>query len=637
MSENALHALAALAGLDSHWTDISGNHHTVSDETLRSILGALGLSAENDTQIDRSRRELEERERALPPLITAWTGETLYIQGHTLTAPDTPGYYQVKIGDAERTLAVAPPRCFGFDDLNGDRFAGMGVQLYGLRGGHTAAFGDFAALGEIAREAGRRSFDAIAVSPTHALFLAEPRHRSPYSPSSRVFSNPLFADAALFGAEAAHDDGADGLIDWPSAAARKLSQLRRAFVAFAASHDQTEFRAFCEKGGERLKRHAIFETLDAHFRAQCASSWRSWPTAYRDATSSAIAEFAREHSAEVDFHLFLQFLSSKSAAAAQGAARHAGMKIGMISDIATGVDPAGSDCWGAPDDVLLGLSIGAPPDYFNAEGQGWGVTALSPRALRDKGFDLFIAMLRASMAHAGGVRIDHVMSLMRLWVIPDGAKPLDGAYLRYPVEDLFRLTTLESYLNRAIVIGEDLGTVPYGFRDILTYRGLAGMQVLWFEREGGGFIPRGRWRRESLAMTTTHDLPTIAGWWRGTDIGWRAQVFRDFDAEAETRGRDNDRRTLWWTMVDAGCASGEPPVADDAEPAIQAALRYIGGAPSRLALCAVEDVLGLTEQPNLPSTIDEHPNWRRRLPPGPAFSAEANKRAEIFVSARRNS
>jgi len=376
--------------------------------------------------------------------------------------------------------------------------------------------------------------------------------------------------------------------------------------------------------------------LDAHFRAQGATHWRAWPTPYRDVTSPAVADFARERRAEVDFHLFLQFLSGKSAAAAQGAARHAGMKIGMISDIATGVDPSGSDCWGAPDDVLPGLSIGAPPDYFNAEGQGWGVTALSPRALRERGFDLFTAMLRANMAHAGGVRIDHVMSMMRLWVIPDGAKPLEGAYLRYPVEDLFRLTLLESYLHRAIVIGEDLGTVPHGFRDVLSYRGLAGMQVLWFEREGGGFIPRARWRRESLAMTTTHDLPTLAGWWRGTDIGWRSQVFKNFDTEAETRGRENDRRTLWWTMVDAGCASGEPPAPDDAEPALQAALRYVGSAPSRLAVCAIEDVLALPEQPNLPSTIDEHPNWRRRLPPGPAFSSEANKRAEIFVSARRH-
>ena len=631
-----LHALAGLAGLDVHWTDVNGQHHTVSDETLRAILGTLGFPAESEVDIDRSRRDLEERERELPPLITAWTGETLYLQGHALTAPDTPGYYQVQIGDAERTLAVAPPRCFGFDDLNGDHFAGMGVQLYALRGGHTAGFGDFAALGDVARDAGARGFDAIAVSPTHALFLANPAHRSPYSPSSRVFSNPLFADSALFGGEGAHDDGRDGLIDWPSAAAQKSAQLRRAFVHFRASHDQSEFRAFCEIGGERLKRHAIFETLHAHFRAQGANDWRAWPSAYRDANSPAVADFAREQRTEVEFHLFLQYLSSKSAAAAQGAARHAGMKIGIISDIATGVDPSGSDSWGAPDDVLLGLSIGAPPDYFNAEGQGWGVTALSPRALRDKGFDLFIAMLRANMVHAGGVRIDHVMSLMRLWVLPDGAKPLEGAYLRYPVEDLFRLTTLESHLNRAIVIGEDLGTVPYGFRDVLSYRGLAGMQVLWFEREGGGFIPRSRWRRESLAMTTTHDLPTLAGWWRGTDIGWRAKVFRDFDIDAEVRGRDNDRRTLWWTMVDAGCASGERPPPEDTEPAVQAGLRYIGGAPSRLALCAIEDVLGLTEQPNLPSTIDEHPNWQRRLPPGPTFSPDANKRAEIFISARRN-
>lgn len=637
MSEDALQSLATLAGLDLHWVDASGNHHTVPPDTLRAILRALGIPSENDAQLADSRRELEEREKILPPLISAWTGETLYLGEHSLTAPDTPGYYPVKIGEAERTLAVAPPRCFGFDDLNGDRFAAMGVQIYSLRGGHTRGFGDFAALAELAREAGARGFDAVAVSPTHALFLAKPAHRSPYSPSSRLFYNPLFADTALFGAPGAHDDGADGLIDWPVAATEKIAQLRQVFAHFRGTHDPAEFRAFCENGGERLTRHAIFETLDAHFRAQGAKNWRSWPSAYRDATSTAVAEFAREQHGEVDFHLFLQFLSSASAAAAQRSARHAGMKIGLISDIATGIDPTGSDCWGAPDDVLMGLSIGAPPDYFNPEGQGWGLTALSPRALRAKGFDLFTGMLRANMANAGGVRIDHVMGLMRLWVIPDGAKPLEGAYLRYPVEDLFRLTSLESHLNRAIVIGEDLGTLPYGFREVLTYRGLAGMQILWFERDWGAFIPRGRWRREALAMTTTHDLPTVAGWWQGTDIGWRAQILRGFDAEAETRGREADRHALWSTFADAGCVSGEAPAPGDPECALQGALSYIGGAPSRLAVCAIEDILALTEQPNLPSTIDEHPNWRRRLPPGQIFTPEAHKRAEIFIGARRNS
>jgi len=636
MSEDELRSLATLAGLDTHWVDASANHHTVASETLRAILSALGIPAQTDAQIADSRRELEQREGALPPLITAWTSETLYLGGHSLTAPDAPGYYQVKIGDVERTLAVAPPRCFGFDDLNGDRFGGIGVQLYSLRGGHTAGFGDFAALAEFAREAGARGFDAVAVSPTHALFLAEPRHRSPYSPSSRTFFNPLFADNALFGADAAEDNGIDGLIDWPGAAAEKIRQLRLAFAHFRSSHDPSEFHRFCSEGGERLRRYATFEVLDGHFRAQGARSSRDWPSAYRDAASPAVAEFAREQQAEVEFHCFLQFLSSKSAAAAQSAARHAGMKIGIISDIATGIDPSGSECWSAPDDVLAGLSIGAPPDYFNPDGQGWGLTALSPHALRAKGFDLFTGMLRANMVHAGGVRIDHVMGLMRLWVIPDGAKPLEGAYLRYPVEDLFRLTSLESHLNRAVVVGEDLGTLPYGYRDVLSYRGLAGMQVLWFERDWGAFIPRARWRREALAMTTTHDLPTVAGWWQGTDIGWRAQILRGFDAGAEIRGREADRRALWSAFAEAGCASGDPPPPGDPEGAVQATLCYIGGAPSRLALCALEDILALTEQPNLPSTIDEHPNWRRRLPPGPTFTPDAIKRAEIFMSARRN-
>jgi 4-alpha-glucanotransferase len=303
--------------------------------------------------------------------------------------------------------------------------------------------------------------------------MNRPLHISPYSPSSRVFLNPLYSDSGLFGGPVAEDDGKDGLIDWQHASSAKFAALAGAWEGFRTTGKVDDFRAFCSEGGERLRRHAIFDALEHHFRLQNIANWRSWPLAYREASSSAVTEFAREHHEEIEYHLFLQFLASQSVTAAQAAAREAGMHIGLIADLATGMDPCGSDAWGVPDDVLIGLEIGAPPDLINTVGQGWGLTALSPTGLQRDGFAAFIAMVRANMAHAGGVRIDHAMGLMRLWVIPEGASSTEGVYLRYPFEDLLRLIALESYRNRCIVIGEDLGTVPHGFRDHLRQRGIS--------------------------------------------------------------------------------------------------------------------------------------------------------------------
>ncbi|MBI1179744.1 MAG: 4-alpha-glucanotransferase, partial [Alphaproteobacteria bacterium] len=226
--------------------------------------------------------------------------------------------------------------------------------------------------------------------------------------------------------------------------------------------------------------------------------------------------------------------------------------------------------------------------------------------------------VRAAIRHAGGIRIDHAMGLRRLWVVPHGAGATEGAYLRYPEADMFRLLCLESWRNRAVVVGEDLGTVPEGFRDVLDARAVMGMRVLWFERDGAGrFIPPDRWSSHAAAMTSTHDLPTVAGWWRGRDIDWTWSLGRmsRFAAEASEREeRAAHRRQLWDACVDAGVAWGLEPAAEDTGPVVDAALSYVSRTPAPLAILPMEDLLGLEEQPNLPGTIDEHPNWRRRLP-----------------------
>jgi 4-alpha-glucanotransferase len=242
------------------------------------------------------------------------------------------------------------------------------------------------------------------------------------------------------------------------------------------------------------------------------------------------------------------------------------------------------------------------------------------------------------MRNAGGVRIDHAMGLRRLWVVPDGAKASEGTYLTYPFEDLLRLTALESWRHKAIVIGEDLGTVPPGFREATTAAGIYGMRVLWFERtKANHFRAPSTWDKEAVAMSTTHDLPTIAGWWRGRDIDWRLKVGGDAErADADTRERGADRASLWSLLRRTGCAEDGAPDAGNPAPVIDAALKMIGQTPCRLAIVPLEDALGLEEQPNLPGTTDEHPNWRRRLPPTDALeSGDAARRLDILSQARQ--
>jgi 4-alpha-glucanotransferase len=424
-------------------------------------------------------------------------------------------------------------------------------------------------------------------------------------------------------ASSLHELEASALIDWPRSGQAKLAVLRRLFEDFAATDlahnggdlvaDFTNFRAVC---GAAVERHALFETLHgARLQADPrAWSWRDWPAQWRDPHSAAVKAFAQDNGHEVLFHTFLQWIAQRSFARAQQQAKRVGMRIGLIADMAVGINRSGSDAWSRSDDVLGELEIGAPPDLFNLNGQNWGLTTFSPRALQNRGFAPFIETLRACIRHAGGVRIDHVMALMRLWVTPRGADASQGSYLAYPLDDLLRLTALESHRHRAIVIGEDLGTVPAGFRSRLARAGIYGMSVLWFERDGPAFVAPSAWPAEAVAMTSTHDLPAVAGWWRGSDLTVRAQCGLLTDIAVERTVRNREREALWRAFQSAGVADGPVPSPAEDTRLADAAVKFIAATPSRLALLPLEDALAATSQPNLPGTIDEHPNWRRRYP-----------------------
>lgn len=639
MNDASLQKLAQLAGLETSWMDFRGLPTSVSMETLRALLRAMGLPSSSTADLKEAGYLLAEAEEAeqVPKVLVGRAGQSLSLPAPNgpavlrledgtrhdtsildgaIRLPSVPGYHDLSLGDGHVTLAVAPPTCWQMHDAVGPRRVwSISAQVYSLRGGDTDAFGDFRALARFAEHAAQVGAQAVAISPVHALFAADPQRYGPYAPSTRLFLNGLYGDTSSYIA-ADTTCQADSLIDWPAASALKWQRLRTAFAVFRAEAGarRDDFQRFVAEGGESLLAHARFEVLDARFRAQGVDGWQNWTGGYADAASPNVHAI-RPDDPEVAFHLFVQWLADCSMAKAQLQARGAGMNIGLIADLAVGMDGAGSHAWSRPGDILTGVGIGAPPDLLGPDGQNWGLTTFSPRALRHAGYAPFLATLRAAMRNAGGIRLDHVMGLRRLWVVPDGAGAGEGAYLNYPMEDLLNLIALESTRHRAIVIGEDLGTVPEGFRERIAAFGILSMRVLWFERTArGGFLAPERYPANAAAMTTTHDLPTIAGWWKGHDIDLRAGIDRNTArAKAGHRERRIDRRRLQAALARHEGSGGEP------RPLVDAAIDYIAATPSPLAIIPVEDMLGKVEQPNLPGTTDEHPNWRQRLPPGDIF------------------
>jgi 4-alpha-glucanotransferase len=313
------------------------------------------------------------------------------------------------------------------------------------------------------------------------------------------------------------------------------------------------------------------------------------------------------------------------------------MSIGLIADLAVGADGGGSQAWSRQDELLASLTVGAPPDILNRTGQGWGISAFSPEGLVRNGFRAFIEMLRANFAHAGGLRIDHIMGLQRLWVIPNGALPRDGAYLYYPVDDLLRLLTLESHRHQAIVLGEDLGTVPDGLREKLIARSILGMRVLLFEQDNAHFKPILDWPDNALATTSTHDLPTLNGWWHGRDIDWNARLgMTDASSEIEWRQhREREREGLRRVLSQDPQNFREE--SHETDQVLDASVRFLGHTRAPLVLLPLEDALGIEQQANLPGTIDAHPNWSRRLPGDSEAlldDPDAARRLELLACAR---
>lgn len=690
---DALYRLSEAAGLAAEWEDASGDAHHVEPAILQALLERLSMPAHDAAACEASLVQLDAEAPAhrLPPLVTGVQDQPVCVPalsegaGYTLTLEDGTvregkvaaqrrlapieaiGYHELRCGAQRTRVAIAPPRCYAVEDAMQHVAAarqrpwGIGVQVYGLRRAGDGGIGDFTALSGFARRAAAEGADALAISPLHAMFAADPDKFSPYAPSSRLFLNTAHIDPSACLGQALVQEGIEALnlaaqrqaleqaelIDWPAATTARHALLRWLFahrqrIPAAA---RAAFERFRDEADAALLQHARFEAIAAAHPGH----WRDWPEALRDPESPAVAAYADAHRDEVDYHLFLQWLADAGLADAQRTALCSGMAIGLIADLAVGTDSGGSHGWSYREAMLQDLSVGAPPDLFNKAGQSWGLTTFAPRALRAQGFAPFLDMLRAAFRHAGGIRIDHILGLRRLWLVPEGQPASAGAYLSYPLDDLLRLVALESVRHRAVVVGEDLGTVPAGFRDELDAAGLLGMRVLWFERgeaaardeaaqapqhdapaQDAGeaasseqappapFTPNRAWDVDALAMSSTHDLPTIAGWWHGDDIDWREKIGQagaGAGADSERTGRRRDRQALLDALMAAGTLSPDAGIdAAGDTPPIEAALRFVAAAPCRLAVFPLEDVLGTREQPNLPGSTTEHPNWRRRTP-----------------------
>ena len=541
------------------------------------------------------------------------------------------GYHRLSVEPqgANCTLVVTPARCFLPSIEEGSGLWGLALQLYLARSQRNFGSGDFGDLAALSAELARRGCDIVGLNPLHAPFPDDPEHASPYSPASRLLLNPLYIDAAAV-CDALRSPAAAAMLadprvqaeltalraadtlEYGRVAALKARVLELAFADWQRTAETSELEAFRAARGAPFERHCLYLALRAHVLADGLGTgdWHGWPQRYRDSRGSDVAEFARTHAEEVTRVAWQQWLADRQLEAAAEAARD--MRVGLYRDLAVGSDAAGAETWADRDLVVEGLAVGAPPDELSANGQEWGLPPPHPERMRSGGYRAFAELLRANMRHAGALRIDHVMALERLYVIPKGAPPKDGAYLAYPFADLVGIVALESSRRRCIVIGEDLGTVPHGFRERAAAANVLSYRVLRFERDAQRFFGPQEYPRLAVAVTGNHDLPTLRGWWQGADLALEHEhgVLSGDDLAAARQRRDADRRALLELLHREGLLPGwvAQPTYEELFGAVHALL---GRTRALLTMAQLDDVLRELLPVNAPGDA-RYPSWRRR-------------------------
>ena len=615
-------------GFQTEFVDGQG-HRRVTDATaLESILDALPPQPVRlllrDPVVVRcglpATSELSEPAR-LPVEWKIVTGGKTIAKGEatdrTIAWPDNlpPGVHRAWLTDAtslieEVPVIVAPQRAFAGDF---DRGWLLAIQLYGVRSMRNWGMGDFTDLEhliELARDLGA---DGIGLNPLHALFDDRPGDCSPYSPNSRLFLNPLYIDveripelpsrALAESAETTPRLRQSETVDYVAVAGLKWRALRSAFVAFktkASAGRKEDFAKFRAERGALLSHFACFEVLRHKFK----TPWWEWPAEWRQPDDGKCAKLRDGADAsEIEFVEFVQWNADRQLAACSALADHLGMRVGLYLDIAVGVQSNGFDAWNEQEAISRHLGVGAPPDPLNTAGQDWGLAGFNATGLEQRSFEPFRQMLQASMRHAGAVRLDHVMGLKRFYLVPRGFGAADGVYVPMPFEAMLAVTAMESVANRCVVIGEDLGTVPEGFRDRTRDWGIWSYLVMMFERDDqGAFLGIDHYLPDALVTFNTHDLSTYAGWRSFGDLKLKRSLGID-------PGESDDAR--WHALAMLDNALRHHGIEHNT---LYAVTEFLARTKSRLMAIALEDLLGVLDQPNVPGTVDEHPNWRRRMP-----------------------
>jgi 4-alpha-glucanotransferase len=668
----SLAELAGRFGIATEYQDWSGRRIEVPESTLVAVLAAFGVAAatESERAAAQTAHDRGYWSRALPPTIlgrpgaptTFWVHVThgqpaevwLRLEDGTVrdglrqvdnfTAPfdldgrsvgeasfalpdDLPlGYHRVHVrsGDDEASAAlIVTPGWLGLPErLGAQRTWGLATQLYSVRSRQSWGVGDLTDLVDLAVwSASVHGAGYVLVNPLHAAAPTAPMEPSPYLPTSRRFVSPLYLRVEAIAEFAQlrkrgrvrrlrdsvqkHAAALDA-IDRDSAWAAKRAALELVFSVPRTAGRDLAYAAFRAREGAALDDFATWCALaETH-----GGDWHQWPESVRHPGADGVAKFVAKHPAAVDFHRWLQWQLDEQLAAAQSQAVSAGMPLGIMHDLAVGVHPNGADAWALQDALALGVSGGAPPDEFNQLGQDWSQPPWRPDRLDELEYQPFRALIRSVLRHAGGVRIDHIIGLFRLWWIPHGEAPTQGTYVRYDHEAMIGIVALEAYRAGALVVGEDLGTVQPWVRDYLRARGVLGTSILWFEldRDGnGGPLPAERWREYCLSSVTTHDLPPTAGYLADEHVRLRASLdllTRPVDEELSAAQAE---RAAWIAELRrVGLLSKHAGV----EQTVLALHQYLGRTPSRLLGLALTDAVGDRRTQNQPGTTDEYPNWR---------------------------
>jgi len=661
--------LAHAYGVATEFHDWRGRRVDVPAPTVEAVLSAMGVDVAQPA-LALAAREDDRWRRTLPPCVVATQGleRTFWVHvddgapaqvsidleagGHrdqvaqvdrwvppreldgrrigeaTFALPaDLPlGYHRLRVRsddvEADTTLIVTPA-WLGLPERVRDRRSwGFATQLYSVRSRRSWGVGDLVDLTDLAVWSGSRlGADYVLVNPLHAAEPLPPLEPSPYLPTSRRFFNPLYvrveripeyadlAPAARATVEKlaadvhARLDDAD-VIDRDTAWAAKRAALQIVHAAPRTAGRDVELQAFRDRHGQALRDFATWCAI----AQEHGNDYRAWPEELQDVRSPAVRAFVAAHRDEISFQSWLQWVVDEQLATAQTKAVDAGMALGTMHDLAVGVHPGGADVWRLRSTYATGIQVGAPPDPFNQVGQNWSQPPWRPDRLEELGYAPLRDLISAVLRHAGGVRVDHIIGLFRLWWIPEGRPPSEGTYVRYDHEAMIGVLALEAQRAGAVVVGEDLGVVEPSAREYLKGRGILGTSILWFERDGNGDpLPAERWRELCLASVTTHDLPPTAGYLAGDHVRLRdrlglLELTVDEELAADTRERES-----WLAEVRS---RGLLPEGADTEETVRALHHYVTLTPARLLCVALTDAVGDRRTQNQPGTTDEYPNWR---------------------------